>query len=204
LDVSDENARLMELIVKESARLNEILSDFLTYARSQRSSFNKVELCHLIGDMFEMARHHPSYHENIKLEFQSNEAFVYVFSDEDQLRQILINLIVNACQAIGEKAGKITASIDVSNPQAVKLKINDSGPGIPEDIANRIFDPFYSTKNDGTGLGLAIVQRLSKALDVELNVDSRDGGPTEFSLKFARIPHPQISIPAERTTATVS
>ena len=188
LQLQNENGRLLELIVKESNRLNEILADFLTYARNQRSSFNKVELCHLIADMFEVTRHHPSYHKDITLKLQAEDSIAYIYSDEDQLKQIIINLLVNACQAIGEKSGEITVGIDSPDINLISLTITDTGPGIPEEIMQKIFDPFYSTKKDGTGLGLAIVQRLSKLLEIDLWAKSADGGPTSFCLTFNKVP----------------
>lgn len=189
LQLPDENGRLLELIVKESCRLNEILADFLTYARNQRSSFNKVELCHLIGDMFEVTRHHPAYHKDIRLKIRADDSFVYVYSDEDQLKQIVINLLVNACQAIGNNPGEITVGIENPELERVVLTITDTGPGIPRDIMQKVFEPFFSTKRDGTGLGLAIVQRLSKLLEIDMWVKSAEGGPTSFCLTFDKVPN---------------
>jgi two-component system sensor histidine kinase PilS (NtrC family) len=196
LKLQNENGRLLELIVKESNRLNEILADFLTYARNQRSSFNKVELCHLIGDIFEVTRHHPAYHRGISLELQADDSFAYIYSDEDQLKQILINLMVNACQAIDGDSGEITVAIDASRSDCVVLTLTDNGPGIPEDILQKVFNPFYSTKKDGTGLGLAIVQRLTKLLEIDLWVESSVGGPTSFTLTFTKVPDIRISLKA--------
>jgi two-component system sensor histidine kinase PilS (NtrC family) len=188
LNVADENQRLMNLIVRESSRLNNILSDFLMYARGRRSTFTRVELCHLVSDVIEVVRHHPSHRDNIVLRLLAAESFIYVFGDEDQIRQILINLVVNACDAIGDSDGEITVEIETEKPGQVTVKVIDSGPGINEGDIDKIFAPFYSTKKDGTGLGLAIVQRLSGNLDIDLAVHSRPGRGTTFILNFNQVP----------------
>ena len=189
LPVVDQNKRLLDLIVTETNRLNNILSDFLLYARSRRSVFTKVELCHLIGEIIEIVRHHPVYRENIIIRLLSAESFIYVFGDEDQIKQILINLIVNAVEAIDKEQGEVTMKIDADSSGAVILRIIDNGTGIDESNQAKIFDPFYSTKKLGTGLGLSIVQRLAGNLDIELLCQSEPGAGTIFTLRFHQTPY---------------
>jgi two-component system sensor histidine kinase PilS (NtrC family) len=189
LSVADENQRLMELIVRESSRLNNILSDFLLFARSKRVAFTKVELCHLVSDVVEVIRHHPSNRPGISLNVFSDESVAYVFGDEDQIKQVLINLIVNACQAIDIESGDITIKIEIDNDNnTVMLKVIDNGPGIDKEIMPKILTPFFSTKKDGTGLGLAIVHRLAANLDIELSIQTESGMGTTFVLIFHRVP----------------
>lgn len=188
LSVANENSRLMDLIVRESSHLNNILSDFLLFARSRRAAFTKIELCHLVSDATEVVMHHPAYHKNIGLRMISDESFVYVYGDEDQLKQILINLIVNACQAIGGTPGEITVKIETDPAGEATVRIIDNGSGIDESIRSKIFDPFFSTKKYGTGLGLAIVQRLVRNLDIDLSCHTEKGTGTTFVLQFHQIP----------------
>ena len=187
LEVTGENKRLMDLIIRESSRLNDILSDFLLYARSNRSQFSRVELCRLVSDVFEVTRHHPSFNENIELMFASSESCVYVYSDQDQMKQILLNLFVNACQAFGDRGGEIKVDIDCLSDGKVSLEVADSGPGIDSDTLSRVFDPFFSTKRDGTGLGLAIVSRLATTLNIDLTLDTSPGKGARFILIFRAI-----------------
>ncbi len=184
LEVSGENKRLMDLIVRESCRLNEILSDFLLYARSNRALISRVELCRLVSDVFEVIKHHPSFKPNMAMKFASAESYIYVYSDQDQLRQILINLIVNACQALGDRGGEINIDIDYLEDGKVLLQVGDNGPGIDDATLPKIFDPFYSTKRDGTGLGLAIVSRLAASLNIEVSISTGAGKGTTFYLTF--------------------
>jgi two-component system sensor histidine kinase PilS (NtrC family) len=188
LNLSNENKKLMDLIIKESCRLNDILSDFLLYARSKRSIMNRVELCRLISDVFEIARHHPSFTAGIDLNLSTDDSYLYVFGDEDQLKQILINLVVNSCQAFEKKGGEITVCLERAKSGGIVMVVSDNGPGIDKRLLSRVFDPFFSTKSDGTGLGLAIVLRLTGNLDIDLSLKTEAGKGTSFILEFTRIP----------------
>ncbi len=187
LKVEGENARLMELIVKESHRLSKILSDFLYYARVSRPTYAKVELCHIINDVMELLRHDEVHGPTAQITLDADEAVVYVVGDTDLIRQLLMNLAFNACESFEGRGGHITFRLvsDVSS-QSVMLYIQDDGPGIPEAQLDHIFEPFYSTKKHGTGLGLAIVHRICSALKLSLDVHSRVGAGTTFELEFRR------------------
>lgn len=187
MEVNGDNRRLMDLIVRESNRLNLILSDFLLYARANRSQISRVELCRLVSDVFDMIRHHPSFNENIDLKFSSSDSYIYVYSDQDQLKQILINLLVNACQAFGKGRGEILVEIETAPNGKISFKVCDNGPGIDSGIIAKVFDPFFSTKQDGTGLGLAIVSRLTSSLNIDLQIDSVPERGTTFTLQFRGI-----------------
>jgi len=188
IKVSGENQRLLDLILRESNRLNNILSDFLLYARSRRASFMRVELCHLLSEVIEVVKHHSSYSDNIALRLNTAESVVYIFGDEDQTKQILINLIVNSFEAIDHDKGEVTVAIASDRQDGVNLRISDNGPGIDEDSLAKMFDPFYSTKQYGTGLGLSIVQRLARSLDINITCRSIQGQGTTFNLKFNQAP----------------
>ena len=202
IDVSGENRRLLDLILRESNRLNDILSDFLLYARSRRVAFNRVELCHLISEAVEVVKHHPSYGPNISVRLISYDSVVYIFGDEDQIKQILINLLVNAFEAINKDLGEVTISIDSDKQGKAIVRISDDGPGIDDNTISNIFNPFYSTKQYGTGLGLSIVQRLAGNLDIDLSCKSTVGEGTVFTLKFNQKPNmKKIDTEKEAVTA---
>ena len=185
LELTGENSRLMELIIKESHRLSKILSDFLAYARIGRKTYAKVELCHIISDVLEMITHYDSYRDNISIEMYSDEAIVYVVGDEDLIKQLLVNLTVNACEAFDGKGGKISVRVE-THPGSEKacLVVRDNGPGISADKQEKIFQPFYSTKKQGTGLGLSIVHRICSLQKINLSVDSHDDRGTTFIIEF--------------------
>jgi len=188
IEVSGENQRLLDLILRESNRLNDILSDFLLYARNRRAAFTRVELCHLLSEVVDVVRHHPSYSTGISLKLKADEPVIYIFGDEDQIKQILINLIVNACEAIENGSGEIIVAIEARHHGGVEVCVSDDGPGIDEEYMSKIFNPFYSTKQYGTGLGLSIVQRLSRNLDIDISCRSEKGRGTAFTLSFNQVP----------------
>jgi len=185
LQLDNENRRLMELITKESQRLNKILSDFLAYARPDRPSYNKVELCHILGDIRELLLRHDLIARNISIEFDNEEAIVYVVGDEDLIRQLLMNLTLNACEALeGEPGQVVFRLIRDSDRKIVSLIVADTGPGMDESLVEKIYQPFFSTKKAGTGLGLAIVHRICNALKLKLTVDTQPGLGTAFTIQF--------------------
>jgi len=207
LSLSGENERLMDLIIKESQRLNTILTEFLNYARIGRPSYTRVELCHLISDVVEMLRHHSAVHQQTNVRIEAQDSCVYVVGDENLVKQLLMNLGLNAAEAFGGTPGTIIFRIE-SQPAAglVDLHVQDDGPGIDPQYLERIFEPFFSTKKQGTGLGLAIVHRICTSLKFGIAVNSSQTQGTTFTITF-----PQYSLEAVSaldsdqtvTTATV-
>ena len=124
----------------------------------------------------------------------------------DQLKQLLLNLTVNACEAFDGGGGTVRFAISEREDDTVQLVIRDDRPGIERKHVEKIFLPFFSTKKSGTGLGLAIVSRLMEALGGKIDVRSRPGEGTEFRLRFRGIhtkdgaeqapPPASISIPS--------
>ena len=185
LEVSGENERLMNLIVKESDRLTTILDEFLIYAKIDRPSYNKVELLHLISEVTDILFHHRSFNSNIKINIESDESIIYVEGDDGLIKQLLINLAVNACEAFDGMAGELTFRLAVYNSEnTVELYVQDNGPGIPKKNVKNIYQPFFSTKKEGTGLGLSIVHRVCTALNLKINVTSQPDEGTIFMIEF--------------------
>lgn len=188
LTVSDDDEKLMSLIITETGRLNKILSDFLMYARVGRTRFQKIEVQQIISDTIAIVRRHPSFSDAMQIEVQAGSALTYISGDADQMKQLLLNLAVNACEALGPAGGVIqfgaTPFTDPDGQRMVAVTVRDTGPGIPADILDKIFLPFFSTKKKGTGLGLAIVSRLIEAHNGRVEVSSILGHGTEFRLYF--------------------
>jgi PAS domain S-box-containing protein len=182
ISVSDDNEKLLNLIVKESDRLTHILNEFLSYAKMDRPSYNRIELCHIVTEVMDIVSHHNSYHQDIKIHYNSDESYMYVFGDENLIKQLLINLAVNACEAMSSGEGNLHLNIKYVKNNDIELSITDDGPGMSSEKLNKIFKPFYSTKKEGTGLGLAIVHRICSILKLPLNVESEQGNGTSFKI----------------------
>jgi signal transduction histidine kinase len=107
-----------------------------------------------------------------------------VIADRDHLRQVLLNLVLNAAQAMRARGGSVTLGAAATRDGAV-ITVTDTGPGIPPDVLPRIFDPYFTTRPDGLGLGLTISRRIVEAHGGVLDVESRPGR-TVFSLTLPR------------------
>jgi len=211
LNLSGQKQRLMELVLKESSRLNQILSGILRYSRIQVATLQEVRPFPILEEVFAIAREHPSYRPNIayKIEFEHPE--LTVLGEANQLKQLFLNLILNSQQALGPEGGEIRATVGIvdtpfkylpAGPFEDQLRkmdrsqerdlikannlcavsVIDNGRGIPEEALRNLFRPFYTTKSEGTGLGLAVVQRLAESLQAQLSLYSAAGEGAIFTV----------------------
>lgn len=201
LKLEDENRRLLELIIKESARLNKILTDFLSYARIRPTVTGRVNVAPVVDEVMEIARRHFPNRQVTLREHQPDRSLA-VQADADHLKQILINLVFNAVEAIDRPGGQVMVSVGIphelpassmeddsgSPVDWVAIAVQDDGIGIPETIRHRLFEPFVSSKSNGTGLGLAIVSRLVDNVGGVIRVDSTPGDGATFTVSLPRCP----------------
>lgn len=180
LKLDGDDLRLLELILKESSRLNTILTDFLNYARVTKVSSGKCDLPKVITEVASLASTHNRLGHFIVISHRFHKPAFLVSGGEDQFKQILWNLILNAAQAFKGGTGKIqietTELVSENGNAMIKLSVSDNGPGIPESVEEKIFDPFFSTKDGGTGLGLPIVARIVDCLGGKIEVESSEKG----------------------------
>ena len=201
LSLSEENEKLMELILKESSRLNSILTEFLQYAKIKETSLTKVELVHLIDEVIEIVKKHPAFRPDILIKKEIEQKPLYVLGEENQTKQLLLNLLVNALEGMEEKGNSILLTSkglkqiegfyfngeeEDEEKGWVPLAIIDNGKGMNEEQKEKAFLPFYSTKKNGTGLGLAIVQRLVNNLNGKIEFKSKLGQGSIFVVYFQR------------------
>jgi len=177
--ISPEGRRLLDIIFRETSRLNRLTNSFLLYGRPTRETVEQVSAAaevEEIADLISRRRNLPQAEISMDI---PDEAVLE--TEPNQLRQILVNLLLNAWQALPQKGGRITVSGSVCD-ETLELRIADNGSGIRSRDLERIFNPFFTTKPDGTGLGLAIVQRLVHDLGGEIRAVSNPGMGTEFIL----------------------
>lgn len=181
LPFNDEQKTLVDIITRESSRLNSIISDFLVYSREKSYKIARVDLIPLLEDTLVLLGNNPrSSHVEIVRRFEVSEAFAAV--DADRMRQVFWNLLENAVRAMNEK-GTITVAVK-SAGDFWRVSIADTGPGIPAKIADKIFEPFQSQFEGGTGLGLAIVYQIVQAHGAKIWAGSPPGGGAEFVLEL--------------------
>ena len=147
----------VEIIAKECARLNRLLTSFLDFARPRAPSFQKVRLEALADSVIELATHAAGRH-SIRFHRDYEPALPEVDCDGEQIKQVLLNLMINAIQASPE-GGEITVSLR-RGPGVVIAAVRDRGCGMTPDQMERLFDPFFTTKEAGTGLGLPVAWQI--------------------------------------------
>ncbi len=185
----DDERFLAGLIVRESDRLSRLLSEFLDFARVRATHFLPLDLHTLAVAVVRLIKAHPECRPDAQLVVEGCRTLLE--GDEDLLHRILANLVLNAAQAA---RGPIRITVSVLAVQgseiphgtnldhAVRLQVRDNGPGIPDEIRDRLFEPFVSARTGGSGLGLAIVQRAVEAHRGLVQCDSTPTTGTTFTI----------------------
>jgi two-component system sensor histidine kinase PilS (NtrC family) len=182
---NEYSERLSEIIVSESDRMNRLIKDFLSFSKSSDARRTKVDLAQLIDQVFDQLRSQEDLPKDLSFHDIESES-VWIYANEDHVKQILLNLYLNSIEALREKQGSKDIWTHVrEDSEVVVLEIRDNGPGIPKEKQDRIFEPFFSTKESGTGLGLATVFQLmeSNGGEISYNSSSHPSGAC-FILKF--------------------
>jgi two-component system sensor histidine kinase PilS (NtrC family) len=182
--LADEDARLMEIVLREASRLDQLVTRFLQFSRPAPPRREAVDLARVAAETLEVFARDPAAG---RVRLATELAPAPAWCDPDQVRQVLWNLLLNAAQAVrgdddGPSAGRVRVATAVDPEGAAVLEVEDDGPGIAPDDLQEIFTPFFTTKEKGTGLGLATVQRLVDAHGGTVLVDSAPGQGTRFTV----------------------
>ena len=145
------------ILEKESNRLNKLLTNFLDFARPRLPRYQRVDPGTLIESVASIARHSAILHD-VELVIDDANSKHTLECDAEQLKQVLLNLIINAVQATAGRGKVYIRSLDMRD--SLRIEIRDEGSGIAADHQDKIFDPFFTTKESGTGLGLAIAANI--------------------------------------------
>jgi two-component system NtrC family sensor kinase len=182
LDPADPNLRYIQEIRRESKRCKGIVQDLLSYARTPKPALEETDLNALLEQITDFAANHMDLgHVTVAREFAPGLARALV--DPDQIRQVAINLILNAGAAM-EKGGKITVRTAPAEGGCVDIVFRDEGAGIAPENLERIFEPFFTTKARGTGLGLAITKRIVEQHQGRIMVESKVGRGTTVTVRL--------------------
>ena len=176
------NYRLMQIVLRETDRLSKLVTDFLLFANPHRMNATQIRLDKAVRDTVILFEQDGVCRDRIVLDVQVACA-VYIHMDAGHLRQVLLNLMKNAAEAI-EGPGTISVKLDPPGQKRVKLHITDTGCGMDGGVLSLVFDPFYTTKSHGTGLGLAITHRIMETYGGMVDVTSVPGEGTVFTLIF--------------------
>jgi signal transduction histidine kinase len=178
-DASAEQRQLYDIIQREAARLNDLLSDMLDLANPRVPELVPTRVLRVARDVVDLAGHSGRGGTDVAVE-AGGDADVQASADEAMLRQMLWNLVRNAVQA--SNPGDVVA-VDVANVDGrAVVQIVDHGPGLSSEAKDRIFDPFYTTRSKGTGIGLAVVRRIADQHGYRIRVFDTPGGGATFSI----------------------
>jgi two-component system sensor histidine kinase PilS (NtrC family) len=181
--------KLMDILLRETNRLNSLTNDFLLFARPSPEEIEPVELSSAIGDTLELFKKDGFSQDKITV-VEDLASDIWTEMDPKHTRQILWNLLLNSAQAI-DGNGTIQVSLNIVEDM-VQVTVKDTGRGMSEETISKIFDPFFTTKAHGTGLGLSIVHRLLESYNGRLDVQSQQGQGSTFTLYLKRIDPPGL------------
>ena len=194
--LNDEQRQLLEIVTRESDRLNNIITDFLAYSRGKQYRFERVDLVPLLEDTLTLLEHRLTAENagiGVARNFGTSQA--WVLADGDKLKQVFWNFCENAVRAMKETGGSLTVGLVERGPDW-ELSFTDTGPGIQPQQAEKIFEPFQSNFEGGTGLGLAIVYQIVQAHEGKVWARSEAGKGSSFVVRLRRLeegawrPHP--------------
>jgi two-component system, NtrC family, sensor histidine kinase PilS len=198
LTLSDEQAQLMDIVLRESERLNETIRSFLAYARPQRNAATHVDVRGVVSETATLLQNSPERQPNHAITVDVPRDPVCCLADESQIRQIVWNLATNGLRAMpdgGELRLQVEASGGTGTTGYARIAVRDSGVGIPADELELILQPFRGGFSKGTGLGLSIVHRIVSDYGGDLEVTSREGEGTTVAVKLPLAGHPADAVP---------
>jgi len=175
----------MDIILKESDRLNSIITNFLDYARPMVGEFSEADVSEAISDTFYLLKHSPDVKAHHNLLSDLGTKPVKISADIAQLKQIFWNLARNAIQAMPD-GGDLRVTLDRIANNRIRITFADTGLGMSPEQVERLFEPFSTSTTGGTGLGLSIVYQIVKDHNGVINVRSRQGEGTTITIELPR------------------
>jgi signal transduction histidine kinase len=174
-------AEQMDIISREILRLDRVVRTFLDFTRPVELALDNVPMRELVGEILELARPQADA-ANIRVEVVQQAEGVEVRVDRDLLKQAVLNVVVNAMQAMPE-GGELRFESSVQKDMA-ELRISDTGSGIPQELRDKVFRLYFSTKRQGSGIGLAMTFRIVQLHDGTIDFTSEPGKGTTFLIRL--------------------
>ncbi|NLL61889.1 MAG: PAS domain S-box protein [Candidatus Atribacteria bacterium] len=173
----------LKIIMKEVDRLNQLINQVLDFSRPKKLNISHFSLSEMIKDLINLLKL-KDREKAVQFQLSLESPVQSIFADQDQIRQVLMNIILNAIQAV-DSQGKIVIDLQPSyynGKEAVLISIKDNGAGIGEEELSHIFDPFFTTGGQGTGLGLSIAYNIIEAHQGSIAISSEQGRGTEVKI----------------------
>jgi len=180
----DDFPKYLQVIIRESYRCKGIIDSLLSFSRKSDGSIGNININDVLKEVLELVRYKSRY-EKIEVMTNLQDNIPDVIGDPSGIRQVCMNLLLNAHQAI-HGAGIVEISTSMNKKSMVLFEIRDTGCGISKDAIDQIWDPFYTTKDvgKGLGLGLAVTYNIVKRLGGDISVESQVGKGSKFSVRM--------------------
>jgi signal transduction histidine kinase len=179
---SERRGEFTEVMKREIGRLNSLLNQFLEFAQPRPPVRRRTDIQDLTNDVCKLVSELATAKRINLIRPDREGTFPKIDTDPDQIKEVMLNLVMNACEAMPD-GGKVEIFLE-SKPDQITVAIRDQGGGVSEQDLQRIFDPFYTTKNDGTGLGLSIAQRIMEQHGGRIEVERNPERGMTFTLVF--------------------
>jgi signal transduction histidine kinase len=174
----------LDVISQEIRHIDTIVQNFLEFSRPPKLKMQQVSPSVIVDLVIQLLEHRLNSYE-VRIEVNRKRPLPPISADPEQLKEVLVNLVVNACEAM-KKGGHIVISeeetIERPTGKMVVIRVSDDGPGIPGSLADKVLQPFFTTKEEGTGLGLSIASRIIEEHGGRLNLTSTEGMGTTFTI----------------------
>ena len=186
LKLSDTQKEDFDVISEEIRRIDTIVQNFLEFSRPPKLTLQSISPSVIVDQTIQLLEHRlKAYDVDVTIERLQN--LPEIDADPEQLKEVLVNLVVNACEAM-ERGGSIVIReqemINPANGRIAVIRVSDNGPGIPESIRDKVLLPFFTTKEEGTGLGLSIAVRIIAEHHGRMDIESNQGGGTVFIISL--------------------
>lgn len=184
----DEYQELTTFIIEEVNRLNRVITEFLSFARPTPPNLQRVNINKIIEKTIQLIASQEKVTPDVKIKVGVSKNLPLLMVDPEQIVQVLLNIVLNGLQAMPERGElRVTASCvedveDKYSASFIQVQITDTGEGIPVSIRDKIFNPFFTTKEEGSGLGLAIVHKIIENHKGFIEVESEVGKRTTFKI----------------------
>jgi signal transduction histidine kinase len=182
LDLAATQKEDFEVISEEIGHIDTIVQNFLEFSRPPKLKMQKVSPSEVVDLVLQLLEHRLKSYD-VDIEVIRKQALPEIEVDPEQMKEVLVNLIINACEAM-EQGGSIAIheeeSFEESLGRVVLIRLTDNGPGISDSIKEKIFEPFFTTKEEGSGLGLSIASRIVEEHRGRLDITTEEGEGTTF------------------------
>ena len=180
-----DDVHLMDIVLRESNRLNKIIEDFLKYARPRPPDLQRLDLMKVAEETVSLLRNNPAPMQDHEIILKACPEPMWMHGDSDLLRQVCWNLASNALKAM-PKGGRLHISGQAENGKNVGLQFKDEGIGMTSEELSLVFQPFHSGFSEGLGIGMAIVYQIVEQHGGKIEIQSEKGSGTTVKLEFDR------------------